>query len=175
MVGGCGPHLKEDAAAPAWSCCFVPPQSSEIAQINLLFAWLGQYVCVLCACVCKCMVASDFPFILIECSGVTTGECPTDYLHRVFPKGFFCMAVNCVCHVYGFNISGCLCRHMHRWGFAATLYRLFLCEHVCKEHTGHAGGSLSCNELYWFYSCCWMSFFAATLSEQRNYIKLPRF
>ena len=47
----CRPHLGENAAAPVWSCCFVPLQSAEIAQINLLFAWLGQYVCVLCACV----------------------------------------------------------------------------------------------------------------------------
>ena len=80
---GCGPHLREDAAAPVWSCCFVPPQSAEIAQINLLFAWLGQYVCVLCACVCKRLLSTTFPFILIECSGVTTDKCPRDYLHWV--------------------------------------------------------------------------------------------
>lgn len=83
LGGRRGPHLREDAAAPVWSCCFVPPQSAEIAQINLLFAWLGQYVCVLCACVCKRLLSTTFPFILIECSGVTTDECPRDYLHWV--------------------------------------------------------------------------------------------
>lgn len=59
--GGSQPHLKEDAGAPVWSCCFVPPQRVEIAQINLLFAWLGQYVCVLCARVCKCSLSSTTP------------------------------------------------------------------------------------------------------------------
>lgn len=87
MVGGRGRHLREDAAAPVWSCCFVPPQSAEIAQINLLFARLGQYVCVLCAYVCKCLLSSIFSFTLIKCSRVTTDECPRDALG--FPKAFW--------------------------------------------------------------------------------------
>lgn len=81
--------LMEDAADPVWSCCFVPLQSAEIAQINLLFAWLGQYVCVLCACVWKCLLSSLFPFILIECSGVTTDECTEETACTGFSKGCF--------------------------------------------------------------------------------------
>ena len=42
VEGGHKPHLREDAAAaaapPGCSCCFVPLQRAEIAQINLLFA-----------------------------------------------------------------------------------------------------------------------------------------
>lgn len=51
----------EDAAAPVWSCCFVPLQCTEIAQINLLFAWLGQYVCVF-VCMCVCVSGCSAPF-----------------------------------------------------------------------------------------------------------------
>lgn len=88
-VGDAGPHLREDAAAPVWPCCFVPPQCTEIAQINLLFAWLGQHVCVFfffCACVCSWSQLSHFPlrFNRIECSGVTTEECLGDCQHQRF-------------------------------------------------------------------------------------------
>lgn len=44
--------------------------------------------------------------------------------------------------------------------------------HVCKDHAGQPGGSLSRNELYWFQSCRRMSFFRSGIIRTEKLYKI---
>lgn len=127
-----------------------------------LLDWTNMFVfCVHVCASARSPPSAPPPFILIECGGVITDECPRNYLHWISRRPL-CMSTtvnrvcvkSCLVFISGECVWTHLCMYMYLPVLIVSVYQLFVRgnarELVCKEHGGQHGGSLSCNELYWF-------------------------